>query len=162
MIPGDIGVSLRRLFWTPYFGQCGSNLYMGAWAIIHQPGQISIGNDVVIQNNTWIGGIGGVRIGNYVLLGPYTFITTANHKYSDPNLPVRFQGHEYKEVIIEDDVWVGAHVKILPGTHIGRGAIIVAGSVVSGKVQPMSVMAGFPARKIGMREMVPNVIPNVD
>lgn len=59
------------------------------------------------------------------------------------------QGHSLAEdLVIEDDVWIGANAIILPGVRIGRHSVIAAGSVVTQSVEPFSVYAGVPARKI--------------
>lgn len=60
-------------------------------------------------------------------------------------------GGDREPVRIGDDVWIGARVTILPGADIGNGAVIGAGSVVRGKIPPMVVAAGNPARVVGMR-----------
>lgn len=54
-------------------------------------------------------------------------------------------------VVIDDDVWVGSGAIILKGVHVGRGAIIAAGAVVTGNVQPYSIVAGVPARFMRFR-----------
>lgn len=54
-------------------------------------------------------------------------------------------------IIIEDDVWIGANAIILSGVTIGEGAIIGAGSVVTKNVEPYTIFAGNPAKKIKMR-----------
>lgn len=53
-----------------------------------------------------------------------------------------------KPVVIDDDVWIGAGAIILPGVHIGRGAVIGAGAVVTRDVSPFAVVAGVPARLV--------------
>ncbi len=53
-----------------------------------------------------------------------------------------------KDVIIEEDVWIGARVTLLPGVVVGRGATVAAGSVVTKDVPPYSVVGGVPARFI--------------
>ncbi len=55
------------------------------------------------------------------------------------------------DVVIEEDVWVGANVIILKGVTIGRGSVIAAGSIVTKNVEPYSIYAGVPARKIKER-----------
>jgi acetyltransferase-like isoleucine patch superfamily enzyme len=55
-------------------------------------------------------------------------------------------------VQIHDDVWIGAGVTILKGVTIGKGAIVGAGSVVTKSILPWTIVAGVPAKKIGMRE----------
>ena len=57
-------------------------------------------------------------------------------------------------IIIEDNVWIGANAVILTGVKIGTGSIIAAGAVVDKNVEPYSIMAGVPAKKIGSRKDV--------
>ena len=53
---------------------------------------------------------------------------------------------------IDDCVWIGSNVIILPGTHIGEGAIIQAGSVVHGEIPPMAIAGGNPAKVFASRD----------
>lgn len=65
----------------------------------------------------------------------------------------------YKDIIVDEEVWIAAHVTILAGTHIGRGAIIGAGSVLRGnKIPPYAIIAGNPAKVIGFRYTVEEII----
>lgn len=75
-----------------------------------------------------------IRIGNYAILGPGVFVVSANHGIEMNGVPVRYQEWKERPVTIEDDVWVGANAVILPGSTIGTGAIIGAGTVISGEV----------------------------
>lgn len=61
------------------------------------------------------------------------------------------QGHRYGEVIVEDDVWIAANCTLTPGSNIGRGAVVGAGAVVTGSVEPYAIVGGVPARVIGRR-----------
>lgn len=94
----------------------------------------------------------GTEIGNFVMMGPDCAVFTRNHRYDRTDVPICVQGGGDREPVrIGDDVWIGAHVTILPGADIGNGAVIGAGSVVRGKIPPMVVAAGNPARVVGMR-----------
>ena len=86
-------------------------------------------------------------------MGPDCIIYTQNHNFSNISIPMDQQGfQEEKEVIIEDDVWIGGRVIILPGVKIGKGSIIGAGAVVSKNVDPYSIVVGNPARKVKTRK----------
>jgi len=67
-------------------------------------------------------------------------------------IPMNRQGwSEDRPVCIEDDVWIGSRVILLPGVRIGKGSIVGAGSVVTRDVEPYAIVAGNPARKIRSR-----------
>ncbi len=55
------------------------------------------------------------------------------------------------EVVIGDDVWIGDKATILPGVTIGKGAVIAANSVVTKNVKPYTIVAGIPAKEIGIK-----------
>ena len=55
-------------------------------------------------------------------------------------------------VEIDDRVWVGSNVIVLPGVHIGEGAVCCAGCVVTKDIPPYTVVAGIPAKKVGERQ----------
>lgn len=96
---------------------------------------------------------GKVIIGNDVMMGPDVCIYVRNHENVRTDIPMNRQGFTIeKPVIIEDDVWIGARVIILPGVHIGTGAILGAGAVVTKDVPDYAVMGGNPARIIKMRK----------
>ena len=112
---------------------------------------ICIGDDSALGIRSYVEE--GTIIGNYVMMGPECMIFTRNHRFERTDLPMCKQGEtEVKPVIIEDDVWLGARVTILPGARIGHGCVIGAGTVVSGEIPPMSVAVGNPARVVKKRE----------
>jgi acetyltransferase-like isoleucine patch superfamily enzyme len=115
-------------------------------------GSISIGRRTSLNQYVVINGEGGVRIGSDVMIAAFVGIFAGNHQTSDVCRPMRQQGMITRGgVIIEDDVWIGTHAVILDGVRVGRGSIIAAGAIVSKDVEPFSVMAGVPARKIKSR-----------
>jgi len=119
---------------------------------IKHPENLVIGDGVCINDDVWINAVGGVTIGNNVLIGPKVVIHSANHKFSNPEIPITEQGHTLKPVVIKDDVWIGASTVILAGVTIGEGAVVGAGSLVNKDVEPYTVVAGNPARVIGERK----------
>lgn len=114
-------------------------------------GHIRIGSDVLIDDNCFITAQKLIEIGNHVQISAYSFITDFNHNFSRRNVPINKQGCSSFSVVIEDDVWIGAHSSILPGVRIGKGAVIGAGSVVTKSVKPYTVVAGNPAKEIKKR-----------
>ncbi|WP_156300441.1 sugar O-acetyltransferase [Streptobacillus canis] len=107
---------------------------------------ISIGNNVYINYNAIILDCAKVVIGDNVLIGPNLNIYTAGHP---SNIETRKSGHEFaKPITIEEDVWIGGNVTILPGVKIGKGSIIGAGSVVNKDIPEKVTAAGNPCRII--------------
>lgn len=124
--------------------------YPGVWI---QPGMnLKVGDDVDFALDVLITTKGGVTIGNRVLIGYRTSILSSNHLL--PKKPERVfgAGHTYAPVVIEDDVWIGCNVSVLPGVTIGEGAVIAAGSVVTKDIPAFTVAAGVPAKVIKERE----------
>ncbi len=119
--------------------------------LITYGGDISFGDYCSVNQFAVIYGHGGLRVGDGVRIAAHTVIIPANHVFEDPAVPICLQGETRRGVVIEDDVWVGAGCRILDGVRIGRGAVIGAGSVVTGPVPAFAVMAGVPARVIGRR-----------
>lgn len=113
---------------------------------------IEIGNYVYINHHANIHAeYEKIQIGNFVMIGPYTYIGVINHSYSRWDIPMYFQIDSYKKVVIEDDVWIGAYAFIMPGITIGRGSVIGAGAVVTKDVKPFSIVGGVPAKHIKYR-----------
>lgn len=142
---------LRAGFWSFFTKKMGKGVYIMEGCKIYYPAGVEIGNYSGINHHTDIGGRGGLIIGNYVMIGPYCQVLTAEHNYQDLNKPIYLQGIECGQVVIEDDVWIGTHVIILPNLKVGKGAIIGAGSVVTKDVRPYSIVAGVPAKLIKYR-----------
>jgi acetyltransferase-like isoleucine patch superfamily enzyme len=121
--------------------------------VIRNPGSgISIGNHVGISQNCFIQARGQVEIGNNVIMGPGVKIFSENHIYADLDIPIKNQGEMRLDVLIEEDVWIGANAIILGGVNIGKGSVVAAGAVVNKNVLPYSVVGGIPAKCIKMRK----------
>jgi acetyltransferase-like isoleucine patch superfamily enzyme len=86
-----------------------------------------------------------------VLIAQDCIFRAGNHVFERIDIPIRKQGHAGGDIVIEDDVWIGARVILLAGVSIGRGAIVAAGAVVTKSVPPYAIVGGIPARLIKMR-----------
>ena len=108
--------------------------------------------DVIIGDHTRIGLhntiIGPITIGSHVNLAQGITITALNHNFDDSEKRIDQQGVTTKEVVLEDDIWVGANAVILPGVTIGKHAVVAAGAIVTKDVPPHSLVAGVPAKVI--------------
>lgn len=133
----------------------GINLRIDAFPIERKNERIiEIGNDVEINDYVHIAAVHKVVIGNNVLIASKVFITDHNHgnyygdNQSPPDQLPRKRQLNFRDVIIEDNVWLGEYVVVLPGTIIGKGAIIGAMSVVNMDIPPETIAVGIPARVI--------------
>jgi acetyltransferase-like isoleucine patch superfamily enzyme len=122
---------------------------------------ISIGDRSAVGAGSFLGGQGGIRVGNDVIMGPGVRIFSENHNHDDTNVPIRAQGQSRAAVTIEDDCWLGAGVLILAGVTIGRGSVIAAGAVVTHGVPEYSVAGGVPARVLKSRRPAEAVPPDL-
>jgi len=116
-------------------------------------GQVMIGADCAINSGTVIYTGNGVRIGDAVLIAANCTLAPTNHAFADPSRRIRDQGFQESRggIVIEDDVWLGANVVLLDGAVVGTGSIVAAGSVVRGRLEPHSIYAGSPAKRLGAR-----------
>lgn len=114
-------------------------------------GAIEIGDDCSVNPYTILYGHGGLTIGNGVRIATHCVIIPANHRFDDPETPIRLQGESRLGVSIEHDVWIGAHATILDGVTIGSGAVIAAGAVVNREVPAGALVAGVPAKVVSSR-----------
>jgi galactoside O-acetyltransferase len=116
-------------------------------------GVIEFGDRVRFNSNVYVNACIGGRIvlGNDVLVAPNVVIRASNHVFDDVTRPIAEQGHTGKEIIIEDDVWLSSNVTVVGGVHIGKGAVVAAGAVVTQDVAPYTVVGGVPARFIKNR-----------
>lgn len=108
------------------------------------------GDKLIIRSGTYVNRFtifdahGRIEIGRDCMIGPHCYLTDANHG-TTPLEPVKFQEMKTAPVVIEDEVWIGAHVTILPGVRIGKGAVVGAGSVVTRDIPSHAVAIGVPA-----------------
>ena len=103
-------------------------------------------------NGAWVSGTGRLVIGRYFHSGDGLRIFTRNHNYDHGEAIPYDRTYIAKDVTIGDFVWIGAQVILLPGTTIGEGAIIQAGSVVHGTIPPLAIAGGNPAKVFAHRD----------
>jgi galactoside O-acetyltransferase len=129
-ILGSVGA--RTVLLSPFHAGFGSNVHIG---------DDFFGN----VNLTFVDDV-EIRIGHGVMIAPSVTLTTTGHPIH-PDLREDFRRFS-EPIVIEDRVWIGSNVVVLPGVRIGYGSVIGAGSVVSRDVPPMSVAMGTPCRVV--------------
>ena len=138
--------------------QFGDGVSIGRATIIVVSGSLQnlgkgiiIGNNVGFSTSCYIGGAGGLEIGDDTIFGNYVSVHPENHNYADSTIPIRLQGVNHKGIKIGKGCWIGAKATILDGTIIGDGCIVAAGAVVSGKFPNNVIIGGVPAKIIKKR-----------
>jgi acetyltransferase-like isoleucine patch superfamily enzyme len=111
-------------------------------------GGIEVGEKTLICHYVCIGGPGPIKIGRDCMIANNSSIHANNHNFGDINKPISKQGLTCKGIVIEDNCWLGAGVRVLDGVTIGKGSVIGAGAVVTRDIPPYSVAVGVPAKVV--------------
>ena len=118
------------MLWPPFHCDFGKNT--------------RVGENVFINAGCCFQDQGGISIGNDVLIGHQVVLATINHGLD----PEKRGDHELAPIVIGNRVWIGSHATICQGVHIGDGAVVAAGAVVTKDVPPRTVVGGVPAKVI--------------
>lgn len=110
--------------------------------------RLDIGDGTYIGHRSHIMVIGKMKIGRKVLIADKVYISDNLHGFEDINSDIISQPLKHAPVTIEDEVWLGENVCVLPGTTIGKHSVIGSNSVVTKDIPPYSVAVGAPARVI--------------
>lgn len=142
---GRIKAYLFKLFCFRFF--CGVTLYGIPKILSHR--NVKIGRGTRINGNVFIHGAGGVVIGKNVTLSYGTTILSTGYALDSWTVNKTEKEHVHKEIVIADNVWLGANVTIVSGVTIAEGVVVGAGSVVSRSLDEANTLyAGIPAKKI--------------
>lgn len=146
---------IRKLLLKWYGAKIGKNGKISRHVTIKCPWHLSIGDNVVINEDVVLDARGGLMIGSHVDIARGTYIWSAQHDYNDNT-------HKYitSAVVIEDYVWIASRATILPGIKIKKGAVVASCALVSKNVEPMSVVGGVPAKQISVRKNELNYVLN--
>ena len=113
---------------------------------------LKIKDNVSIGDNfRFIGYSEPAIIGNNVVLGFDCVLITTQHNYGDRGKNIKDQGYRDAKIIIEDDVFFGGRVYVMPGVRIGKGTYVGSGSIISKSIPPYSIAWGVPARIVKIR-----------
>lgn len=126
---------------------CGDCIMVGPFVEIRDMGKLSLGNGVSVNRGCYIDAFGEIEIGDHVAIAHNTSILSFNHtsKRGYNRGDLSSVGSKIK---INDNVWIGAGVRILSGVTIGNDSIVAAGAVVTKDVEPEVIVGGVPAKYI--------------
>jgi len=133
----------------------GIGCRLEAYPVDNKSKTLIIGKNVQINDYVHITAMQSVKIGDNVLLASKIYISDCTHGFyeggtndSSPLEPPQSRKYKMNPVVIEDNVWIGEFVSILPGVTIGKGSIIGANSVVTRNIDENCIAVGSPARII--------------
>ena len=133
------------------FKSCGKNVNIERGAYFGNGAHITLGDYSCLGKNCWVPN--NLTVGTEVMMGPNVTILDRNHVFSRTDIPMGRQGDtERKPVIIENDVWIGCHVLIMPGRKIKTGSIIAGGCVLCKDFPEYSIVGGNPSKLIRSRK----------
>ncbi|MBN2456502.1 MAG: acyltransferase [Sedimentisphaerales bacterium] len=132
----------------------GKNVQIRPTVLFRDAERIYIGDNCTLNHNNilWAGKKEAViRLGNNVITGPFVQMYAFNHGSNRKDIPMVEQSFVEDDIIVEDDVWIGAGSILLAGVKIGKGVVIAAGSVVTKDLPPYTLCGGVPAEVIKER-----------
>ena len=145
MIPSH---HIRRFIYKALGAEIGKRVVCHFRTELRGLQHLKIGDGTIIGDNTLLDSRRGLTIGKNVNISSNVSIYTLQHDYRSSTFSCPSDGGK---VNIGDRTWIGCNVIILPGVNIGEGAVCCAGCVVTKDVEPYTVVAGIPARKVNER-----------
>jgi acetyltransferase-like isoleucine patch superfamily enzyme len=127
----------------------GTLLEPGCWLTLDPRARIEIGAGCFLNRNTMVAALQRVEIGDHVMFANNCFVSDADHRHDDPDLPVTWQGFTSKgPVSIGSNCWFGVGCVVTSGVTIGERSVIGANSVVTQDLPSGVIAAGAPAKVI--------------
>lgn len=152
---GKISGIIRYSICKHIFEYCGKDVNIEKGARFVNGFKIRIGDNSGLGINCFIPD--GSIIGKDVMMGPNCYCLARNHDFKNTEIPMRLQGYQPSKILrIEDDVWIGRDVLIMPGRTISQGSIIAAGCVLTKDFPAYSIVGGNPSRLIRSRKNINN------
>ncbi|NOZ61617.1 MAG: flippase-like domain-containing protein [Calditrichaeota bacterium] len=127
----------------------GNGVFVGRNTILTcHDGDIILEDNVNIGFNCVISSLGSIVIKENHLMAAFCYLVGGDHVADRTDVPVLYQGRTATGIVLEENIWLGAGVAILDGSHVGRDSIIGAHAVVNGNIDPYSIAVGIPAKTI--------------
>ena len=138
---------LRRWFYILMGAQLGKRTFPSRRVEVLYPKGLKLGDGVSVGWFAELDARGGITVGNDTNISSHVKFITGSHDIDDPNFTA-----DFKPIHIGHHCWIGTGATILQGVHIGNGAVIAAGAVVTKDVPSYEVWGGVPAKFIRQRK----------
>jgi acetyltransferase-like isoleucine patch superfamily enzyme len=151
-LPGVPGFALRSAAYALLFKRLGGFAWIQPGVTFVESNRLAVGRHFGVNTGSYLNAIGGITIGDYVLIGSNVTISSGRHPIEGRLPPVFARPSVPDPIVIEDDVWIGAGAVIMPGVTLRRGTVVGANAVVTKDTDEYAVVVGIPARKIRDRD----------
>lgn len=145
-LPTLIGMALRSFVARLLFKQKKGFSWIQPNVTFVHSNRLKVGAHFAVNSGTYINAIGGIELGNHVLIGSNVTISSGKHPTAGRTTPVFSRPSIPLKIIIEDDVWIGAGSVIMPGIILKKGTVVGANSVVTKSTEEYSIVVGAPAK----------------
>ncbi len=140
--------AFRRWLLRLFGAEIGTAVVIKPGVRVKYPWLFRAGDHCWIGEDSWIDNLSLVDLGNHVCISQGVYLCTGNHDWADPGF-----GLIVRPIYIHDGAWICAQAIVGPGTNIGEGAVLTAGSVATKSIQPYAIHAGNPASPFGWRRL---------
>ncbi len=138
----------RRWLLRRFGARVGQHVHTYGSSVVYMPWNLSIGDWSSLGEHAFIYNLGPVTIGAQATISGRAHLCAGTHDYTDPSMPLL-----KPPIVVEDQAWICADAFVGPGVTIGQGAVVAARAVVVKDIEPWSIVAGNPARRIKQREL---------
>jgi putative colanic acid biosynthesis acetyltransferase WcaF len=140
--------SWRCFVWRLFGAKVGRNVLIRPGVRVTFPWKVVIGDYCWIGDNATLYSVGEIVIGAHSVVSQDAYLCTGTHDYRDISFPL-----VASPIIVEPECWIAARTFVGPGVRMGRGAVVGACSVLLSDVEAGTIVAGVPARNVGIRKM---------
>ncbi|WP_239732889.1 acyltransferase [Mammaliicoccus sp. P-M55] len=138
----------RYLYSKKYAKYIGDNVFIGKYVTLKNMKNLSVGNNVSIHAYNYIDAYGDITIQDNVSIANHCTIISSDHTWDDRDTPIKYNKVLKKPILIKEDVWVAAGVRILGNTVIEKRNVIGAGAVLNKSTEKNGLYVGVPIKKI--------------
>lgn len=130
---------------------CGTDVIIDYNVWFNNTNKISIGNGCFIGRDVYVNAYGDISIGNDCSIAAGCKLISGNRSFEKNGIPISVQEVSIGKIVLQDDVWLGYDVIVLPGVTLKEGCVVAANSVVTKSFEAFSIIAGAPAKSVGRR-----------
>ncbi len=143
---GPFATVLRYLSFSARVRYFDKNTYIGTHVVLKNIHNMQVGENFSLHDYCYVDAVGAIRVGNNVSIAHGSSLISFNHTWDNSDAPIKYNPIKGAAIVIEDDVWIGCGVRIMPGITIGKRSIVAAGSVVVKDVPANTIVGGIPAK----------------